>query len=217
MNDPARFQQRRDDFTAADLLRECGKKLTDSALWESFHQRFQNLIFLYILRSIRARRLEDKITDVVTDLAQDVYLRLIQHDGRILRSFRGTTDFSVMAFLARISVSVVSDHYRRENAVKRKAQLVSIDEERETLEDASQRDYSDFDVNSLASILSWLDVERVLEGDPDQRNAGRNLLIFKLHYIDGFTAAEIANFPAFALTASGIETILARIRKRLRK
>jgi RNA polymerase sigma factor (sigma-70 family) len=217
MNDPQRFQARSGEISSADLLRECGRKLTDRSLWTAFQERFQRYIFLYVLRAVRARGMDDNVTDTVTDLAQDVYLRLIQNHGRILRSFRGNTEFSVLAFLARVSMSVVSDYRRRDTADKRSGQIISIDAARETVEESSQHDSADFDVNSLASILSWIDVERVLEGDPDQRNARRNLLIFKLHYIDGFTAEEISRFPGFDLARSGVETILSRLRKRIRK
>src|SRR5437763_10110776 len=87
------------EASAADLLRECGEKLTDRALWTKFQERFQGLIFLYLMRSLRLRRIQDDAADLVPDLAQEVYLRLVQNDGRILRSFRGSTEFSVMAFL----------------------------------------------------------------------------------------------------------------------
>src|SRR5713226_5152354 len=105
-----------------DLVRECGEKLTDRALWTKFQERFQGLIFLYLMRALRLRRIHDDTADVVPDLAQEVYVRLVQHDGRILRTFRGTTEFSVMAFLARISSSVVQDYQRREASDKRSAQ-----------------------------------------------------------------------------------------------
>src|SRR5436189_5361607 len=97
---------------AADLVRECGEKLTDRALWTQFQERFQGLIFLYLMRSLHLQRIKDDADGIVPDLAQEVYLRLVQNDGRILRSFRGSTEFSVMAFLARISASVVHDHLR---------------------------------------------------------------------------------------------------------
>src|SRR2546428_13982862 len=92
---------------AADLLRECGQKLTDRALWTKFQERFQGLIFLYLMRALRLRRIQEDTSDVVPDLAQEVYLRLVQHNGRGLRSFRGTTEFSELGFLGRISSSVV--------------------------------------------------------------------------------------------------------------
>src|SRR5215470_16330361 len=111
--------QKAGETSAADLLRECGEKLTDRALWAQFQERFQGLIFLYLMRAMRLRRIHDDAGDVVPDLAQEVYMRLVQHDGRILRGFRGTTEFSVMAFLSRIALSVVQDHQRAAASDKR--------------------------------------------------------------------------------------------------
>src|SRR5205814_1148860 len=113
--------------SAADLLRECGEKLTDRALWTQFQERFQGLIFKYLMRALRLERIQDDVADVVPDLAQEVYVRLIRQDGKVLRSFRGTTEFSAMAFLSRISVSVVLDYQRRIASVKRSAQVFSIE------------------------------------------------------------------------------------------
>ena len=115
------------EASAADLLRECGQKLTDRALWAKFQDRFQGLIFLYLLRALRFRSIQEDAAGIVPDLAQEVYMKLVQHDGRILRSFRGETEFSVMAFLAKISASVVQDYHRHSNREKRRGQVVSID------------------------------------------------------------------------------------------
>jgi DNA-directed RNA polymerase specialized sigma24 family protein len=60
-------------------------------------------------------------------------------------------------------------------------------------------------------------MERVVAGDADQKNARRNALIFQLHYINGFESGEISRFPGFNLTESGVQAILARLRKRLQK
>jgi DNA-directed RNA polymerase specialized sigma24 family protein len=201
-----------------DLIRECGQKLTDRALWNKFRERFQGLIFLYLMRTLRLRRIQDDAADIVPDLAQEVYVRLVQRDGQALRSFRGTTEFSVMAFLARISSSVVQDYQRKLMSEKRRANVVPI-ETAKAGETAGLHspDCTEFDATTLTSILSWIDIERVVEGDPDRKNARRNALIFKLHYIDGFEAGEIAQFPGFELTKSGVETVLARLRKRIQK
>jgi DNA-directed RNA polymerase specialized sigma24 family protein len=111
-----------------------------------------------------------------------------------------------MAFLAKISATVVQDYYRHGGREKRRGQVVPIDAIKESPE---------FDTNALGSILSWIDVERVVEGDPDKKNARRNAIIFKLHYVDGFSSAEIARFPGFDLTQAGVETVLGRLRKRI--
>ena len=203
---------------AADLLRECGEKLTNRALWTKFQQRFQGLIFLYLLRTLGLKGINDDTGDIVPDLAQEVYLKLVQHNGRILRSFRGATEFSVMAFLARISETVAQDYHRQVSTDKRgRGQVVPIDIARAGEAGGKGSESSEFDTNALGAILSWIDVQRIVEGDPDRKNAQRNALIFKLHYIDGFESGEIARFPGFELTKSGVETILARLRKRIQE
>src|SRR5438046_4991195 len=125
--DRFRWQKEAGGAAGADLLRDCGEKLTDRVLWNKFQERFQGLIFLYLMRAMRLRRIQDDTTDVVADLAQEVYVRLVQRDGQALRSFRGTTEFSVMAFLARISSSVVQDHQRQLMTEKRRANVVPIE------------------------------------------------------------------------------------------
>ena len=209
-----RWHGAEDDISSSELLRECGRKLTDRVLWQKFQERFQKLIFMYLLRGLRYRAASEDTTDLMNDLAQDVYMRLVQNDGRMLRSFKGNTDFSVMAFLARVSVSAVTDYHRYQSAGKRQAaQVISIDEARQAAAtfpgEAAELDF--------AAILGWIDVERLVDSDMDRKHATRNVLIFKLHYIDGFTPAEIAQFPGFELAESGIEVVLQRLKTRLQK
>jgi len=206
-----------DGGAASDLVRECGEKLTDQELWPKFQQRFQGLIFTYIMRSLRLRFIRDDVEDIVPDLAQEVYLKLLQNDGRILRSFKGTTEFSVRAFLTTISASVVLDYQRRTMSNKRSAQIIPIDSARVELERKKTVDTQDLGPSQFDSILSWIDIERVVQGEPDQKNAQRNALIFQLHYINGLESGEIARFPGFGLTDSGVQAILARLRKKIQE
>jgi DNA-directed RNA polymerase specialized sigma24 family protein len=123
-----------------------------------------------------------------------------------------------MAFLAKISSSVVHDYYRAETSDKRRAQVIPIDSaEAAEVHGKKPADSPQTDSSLLSSVASWIDVARVVQGDPDRKNARRNALIFKLHYIDGFQAGEIAGFPGFELTKSGVETILTRLRKRIQE
>ena len=207
-------RQRAGETAAADLLRECGEKLTDRALWQQFQQRFQGLIFLYLMRALRLNRIQEDVADIVPDLAQEVYLRLVQNDGRILRSYRGTTEFSVMAFLARISSSVVQDYQRAANSEKRRGQVIPIDSLRASELQGASSGSPATDANHWNTVARLMDVEKAIAGDPDRKNARRNVLIFKLHHVDGFQALEIAQFPGFGLSKSGVETILARLKKR---
>ena len=205
-------------MSASDLLRECGERLTDRELWSQFQDRFQGLIFVYVMRALRLSRITEDVGGIVPDLAQEVYLKLVQHDGRVLRSFKGTTEFSVRSFLGKISASVVLDYQRRANSDKRGAPVIPIDFARSAESSGKKSaDMPEFDVSQMSSILSWIDMERVVEGDPDQKNARRNALIFQLHYLNGFESGEIANFPGFGLSKSGVQAILARLRERIQK
>ena len=204
------------EWSGPDLIRECGQKLTDRTLWTKFQDRFQGLIFLYLLRALRFRNMDEDASGVVPDLAQEVYLRLVQHNGRVLRSFKGTTDFSVMAFLAKVAATVVLDHQREQLRDKRRGQVIPIDAVRNNEQSGRRGPESpEFDSSALSSILSWIDIERIVEAEPDRKNARRNALIFKLHYVDGLTSAEIAQYPGFDLTKPGVETVLSRLRKRI--
>src|SRR5437867_11729857 len=144
--------------SAADLVRECGLRLTNRALWTKFQERFQGLIFLYLLRALRYESIREDTMGIVPDLAQEVYLKLVQHDGRILRSFRGTTEFSVMAFLGRISSSVVTDYQRQLATEKRRAPVIPIESIKAgELTGSRSARAAEFDSNAIGAILSWID------------------------------------------------------------
>jgi len=209
----SRWYKTGNGISAADLLRACGEKLTDHELWQKFHDRFQSPIFLYVLRTLRQQQYSEDVNSTAAEIAQDVYLRMIQNDGRMLRSFRGSTDRSVLAFLARVAMNVVTDHHRREQTEKRQhGQIISIDEARK-IEDTSG---VSSEIN-LTALLSWIDVQKLIDADSDRKNAARNILILKLHLIEGFSAEEIAEYPGFNLTASGVRMVVLRLKARLQQ
>jgi DNA-directed RNA polymerase specialized sigma24 family protein len=118
------------ELSSADLLRECGQKLTNRPLWEEFQKRFHSVILMYVMRVVR-RKDAVEVPELVSDLTQDVYIKLLRSNGQILKMFRGESDFSVRAFLAKVCISAVSDNYRQENAQKRQvAQVIRIGEPR---------------------------------------------------------------------------------------
>jgi RNA polymerase sigma factor (sigma-70 family) len=203
------------EVSSAELVRECGRKLTDRTLWQELTQRFQNKILRYLMRVLKFHSKHDDMAELLAELAQEVYLRLCQNDGTMMQEFRADSNFAVDAFFARVCTSVVVDHLRRSESLKRFGNVVSIDETRETeMAGRSPRDYSELNEDA---ILKWIDVEKVAAEDPDPKNANRNAIIFKLHFIDGLTTEEISEFPGFNLTERGVGSVIARLRKRIRR
>lgn len=185
-------------LSAADLLRSCGEHLTDVSLWAAFVARFQRDIIKYLLRALKYDSIPNR-TELLKDLTQEVYLRLVRNTGTALRTFRGTTDFSVKAFLARVCLGVVADHFRQPANKLRQQDAPVHPKSRDSID--------------MAAILKLIDVQRLVEAE--ESHSYRNALIFKLHYVDGFAAKAIAAFPAFSLTEAGVTTILQRLRKRI--
>src|SRR5688572_4874274 len=85
---------------ACQLLRQCGKNLQDAALWTEFYQRYRRKIVTYLWRAFRTSGRSEEFPRHLDDWVQDVFTKLIQYDGRVICSFRGTTEVSVKAFLA---------------------------------------------------------------------------------------------------------------------
>jgi RNA polymerase sigma factor (sigma-70 family) len=195
---------------APDLMRECGKDQQNAELWEEFYSRFRRKILLYLLRAYRKLGGPfDEFVQYADDLVQDVFTKLVQNECRVVRSFRGTTELSVYAFLGSIAVSIVADQLRSQKAVRRSAQVVPLDEFQ-----ALSAAHADTDAQ-LSALLQVIDVERALRTDEESKNPERDLLIFKLHFVEGLSAREIASMPALKLTTSGLQKVLTRVRSRL--
>ena len=198
------------DLEAHELMRECAKDLRNADLWGEFHKRFRRKINLYLLRAFRALGgKSDEFDRYAEDWAQEVFTKLVQNEGRVISSFRGSTELSVYAFLGSIALSVVADQLRFQRALRRRAQVIALDQ----LQDFGlpHRDSE----SQFSALLDLIDVERVLREDQESKNPERDFLIFKLHFVEGLSVREIASIRELNLTTSGLEKVLNRVRNRL--
>jgi RNA polymerase sigma factor (sigma-70 family) len=204
------YKDSQSSLTACELITECAKRLQDAALWEEFYCRYKRKIVTYLWRAFRMSSGNSRdFVSHADDWVQEVFTKLLQNDGRIVRSFRGTTDVSVNAFLASIAVSIVSDQLRAHRAIRRRCQLVQFENVPEIQMPRTNTD------SNVSALLDLLDLEKALKGDDQCKNPERDFLIFKLHFVEGLTAKEIAQIPRFNLTISGLEKVLNRLRSRL--
>jgi len=198
------------NLTACELLAECARDLRNAAVWDEFYSRYRRKILTYLWRAFSmAGGRSDEFLRCADDWVQDVFTKLVQNDGHVVRSFRGLTDISVNAFLASIAVSTVIDQQRSRKAARRHAHLVSLEdlpEFKSYVRDSDSR---------IKALLDLIDVERILKEDEHSKNPDRDLLIFQLHFVEGLTAQEIASIPNFKLTASDLEKVLTRLRNRV--
>jgi DNA-directed RNA polymerase specialized sigma24 family protein len=197
------------DLDAAELLRQCAGDLRNSQLWDEFYARFRRRMLLYLLRAFRMMGgRSEEFVRYSDDWIQEFFTKLVQNDGRVINSFRGTSENSVCAFLCSIAVSIVADQLRFQGALRRRGQVLPLDQ----AETAVPKSDSEA---RLSAILKLIDVEKMLRSDDESKNPERDLLIFKLHFVEGLSAREIASIPALKLTTSGLEKVLGRVKNRL--
>src|SRR5262249_598652 len=113
---------------AAELMVRCGNS-DDPTVWSEFVKAFHRRILLYVVRERRAYGKLNDEADMVDELTQEVYLRLLANNRRALRDFQGRTEASVYAYLACVTRSVITDYMRRQSSQKRVVSLVSLDSE----------------------------------------------------------------------------------------
>lgn len=198
------------ELSVYELLALCAKDLLNEALWAQFYCRTKRKVITYLLRAYRIYGgRSDHFLRYADDWLQDVFTKLVQDQGRVIRSFRGTTDNSVYAFLASIAMSTVADQLRAQRAARRRGNVVAFDS-------VLDSDMNVSEVNTrISALLELIDIENALKEDSESQNPERDLLIFKLHFIEGLTAREIASIPTFNLTTSGLEKVLNRLRRRI--
>ena len=201
---------KRADLSARELLAECARNLDDTTVWVEFYLRYRRKILTFLWRAFRMSggRPHDFL-QLGDDWVQEVFAKLVKNNGRAIRSFRGLTDVSVNAFLASIAVSTVADHGRSQRAGRRRTQLVSFADVPEASLPHGRPD------STVSALIDLIDVEKALKGDEESKNPERDLLIFRLHFVEGLTAREISSIPSFKLTISGLEKVLNRMKNRL--
>jgi DNA-directed RNA polymerase specialized sigma24 family protein len=193
---------------AAELLGQCAKDWRNSQLWDEFYALFRRRILLYLLRAFRMMGgHSDEFIRYSDDWMQDFFVKLVQNDGRVINSFRGTTENSVYAFLCSIALSIVADHLRFHGALRRRGEVLSFDQAESAAAPEAELRFS--------AILKLIDVEKALHADEESKNPERDLLIFTLHFVEGLSPREIASIPALKLTTSGLEKVLGRVKNRL--
>jgi len=217
--DPKRLPNR-------DLLQELAQAAPDDQLWNEFLSRFRSRVRLSVLRCFQTEAERSPGLDagppqeVVDDLTQEVFVRLLDSDRRALSRFQGRTEQSAYTYLSAIAVNLVRDHFktlRAHKTPKASASLSSV-----VREDGPS--YSESLVSggigperSVASSELRDEIRAVVdELSPRGSTSARDRLVFQLFFIEGLTVDEIAADRSIRLSSSGVEKCIRRIRKALK-
>jgi len=213
------------ELGAAQLLARCSIRPIDEDAWQEFVRRYHNTIRTAVLKTFRGKskeeieRREQFPDDMAEDLVQAVYCRLVDNRSQALQRFKGRHDNSIYQYLMMISVNVVRDHFREMKALKRPKITYSLDEILTTDSTALHAERRRIEVVSESRgepPYTMDEIENALRKAVGWRNRDRDVLIFKLYYIEGLTLDEIINLLQLGITAVGVNSILNRIARRMR-
>lgn len=192
------------------LARICAYS-TDESEWSSFVRVISPIVV------VAARRIGaswgDPSPSTVSEIAQEVFLKLCDGDRRILREFEDRGNDSFLKLLRMITASVGTDHFRRLKAEKRggRGLTTSLDDLGPAREVADQNALSALEWPTLMGQL-----DKLLRQFPDTVTA-RDRNLFWLYYRQGFTADAISRIPDVGLGAKGVESALLRMARLLRE
>jgi len=167
--------------------------------------------------ALSARRVSalwgDSSNSTVSEIVQEVFLKLCEDERRILREFEDRGNDSFLKLLRMITASVGTDYFRRSRAEKRGGRVSTV-----PLQAAIP--VEEVIDTKAANAIQWPTLIAQLDGllrrYPEAVSA-RDRNLFWLYYRQGLTAEAISRIPAIGLTAKGVESALGRLTRLLRE
>jgi RNA polymerase sigma-70 factor (ECF subfamily) len=167
--------------------------------------------------ALAARRVSavwgDPSNATVSEIVQEVFLKLCEDDRRILRECEDRGNDSFLKLLRMITASVGTDHFRRTRAEKRGGRNQAVPLEPHISADEVS-DSRATDAVEWPSLIAQLD--GLLKLHPKTVSA-RDRYLFWLYYRQGLTAEAISRIPAIGLSSKGVESALQRLTRLLRE
>lgn len=203
------------------LMERCARRPSDDAAWEEFIRRYHRIIRANVLKTFQRKVREEADRrpqfpeDLIEDLVQSVYIRLLEGGNRAIESFEGVHENSIFQYLSMIAINTVRDHFREAKALKRPKVIYSLDELIEKGADNKLKaTISNLDgtPSTIArSVVTRDELDRALDKSVSARHRERDTLIFKLRYYEGLTLNEIRTALRLELSPVSIGSILNRI------
>lgn len=200
--------------TAAKLFKLCAEHPHENEYWTEFVRRFNSLLVRSITTAWRRNGQGNWPPDeVARDLLQDVYFNVLRNDYRLLRNFRGQSEAEAEAYLAHAAINQTISFLRKQQALRRSADEVSLDVLLENHGELGSPEPS----GSGARSLTENELIDLLKKCFDGHNSRRDIMIFLLYAIYGYSPPEIAALGISELKETSIANLLGAMKSRLRK
>lgn len=182
------------DIPLRELLEHCLKE-EDQAAWGEFDRRTRPTIRGVVAKRLRFYRV-NITNELVGEVAQDTFLKLLNHDCRALRK-DWADDSSIFKFIKAVGQSAVVDWLRKNKVLKDPDEL---------------DDHQEFCARPASNIaekeILYTDVDRCLQTLESNPNFKRDRAIFWLFFRYGYRDSEIARLEN--LSVKTVQNILQK-------
>jgi DNA-directed RNA polymerase specialized sigma24 family protein len=152
--------------------------------------------------------------ELVEELVQEVWCRLLAADRRALRDYRGGCGKEASAYLRRIAATVVYDRLRAERAGKRRpVRLLAL--ESPLLDSDRMADRSGCPERRLLAREQLRGLERLCVELVAGRRRRERLIVARLALVEGSSSGEIVARLGAPWTVGRVNSFLFRLRRRL--
>jgi RNA polymerase sigma factor (sigma-70 family) len=164
------------------------------------------------------------VPELLEDLTQEVFVRLVQGDRRALARFQGLNEHSIFTYLTTISVNIVRDHFKALRAQRKPRRGSSIQDPLRTADGpwvkATLGDVLASQEPGPDTVAENAELRRRLHEAVDEAThdcSGRDRLLYQLYFVEGLTIAEISAIRSVRLSRSGVEKRVRKIRNTIQK
>lgn len=214
--------------------RELVSRLVDAGpedpAWQEFVSRFHGWIRrtafrAYTMEAEHSHGLDTAVAgEVVDDLTQEVFVRLIDGERRALARFQGRNEHSIYTYLSTIATNLVRDHFKKLRAQRTPPAARSLSEPLRAsdapVDDLTLGDVLSGSSSSPEEMARSVEIRRKIAAAVGRASPGatskRDRLIFRLYFVEGLTLEEVASIRSVGLSVSGVEKRVRRIRSALK-
>ena len=214
-----------------DLIQRLTQAGADDPLWSEFIARFRTGIRVTVLRTLRteAERTPgvdaNESPELIEDLTQEVFVRLLEWNRRALSRFQGRSELSAHTYLNTIAVNLVRDHCKSLRALKTPKVTASLSNPAPTETLTEGPNYAQTLVSDGPGPERFVAAQELREqirvaidqAAPRASTVPRDRSIFQLFFVERLTVDEIARKRSIRLSASGVEKRIRRIREALKE
>lgn len=200
------------ELSNTQLVKLCAEDPGNKDAWAEFSFRFDARIKLIVYREAQNKSLLTNTRNMkqfLEDLVQDVYLKLIANDCRLLKAFKGVSENSIFSYLGIVAINLVRNYATSQKTARHFVLENSID--KELLEPYFSIDNE----KDLSFEALKQEIEKILDNNLMNKDKERDKLIFKLFFYEGFSVEDIAS--ELFLSPLMVKKLLANIKSRLRQ